>query len=111
MEWPNNPTRGACCSRGVKGESLRVDRHRRIAGHTVAVFIKLEPCPQKIKVTKTKTALEQETYNLSDLKHVLHCDFVELGDSHVDQQPESRLCSSSKDVHWQVSCELRAVLA
>jgi hypothetical protein len=33
------------------------------------------------KVTKTKTALEQETYNMSDLKHELHCEFVELGDS------------------------------
>ena len=33
----------------------------------------------KPKVTKTKTALRQETYNLSDLKHDLHCGFVELG--------------------------------
>jgi hypothetical protein len=35
------------------------------------------------KVTKTKTALKQpeETYNLSDLKHDLHCGVVELGDS------------------------------
>jgi hypothetical protein len=33
----------------------------------------------KNKVTKTKTALKQETYNLSDLKHDLHCGFVELG--------------------------------
>ncbi len=40
----------------------------------------------KTKVTKTKTALKQETYNLSDLpvKHDLHCGFrvvelVELG--------------------------------
>ena len=32
----------------------------------------------KTKVTKTKTALKQETYNLSDLKHDLHCGFVEL---------------------------------
>ena len=37
----------------------------------------------KTEVTKTKTALKQETYNLpvSDLKHDLHCGFVELGDS------------------------------
>ncbi len=38
----------------------------------------------KTKVTKTKTALKQETYNLSDLKHddpSLHCGFVELGGS------------------------------
>ena len=33
----------------------------------------------KTKVTKTKTALKQETYNLSDLKYDLHCGFVELG--------------------------------
>ena len=39
----------------------------------------------KTKVTKTKTALKQETYNLSDLKHDsardLHCGFLELGGS------------------------------
>ncbi len=37
----------------------------------------------KTKVTKTnlKTALKQATYNLSDLKHDLHCGFVELGGS------------------------------
>jgi hypothetical protein len=35
----------------------------------------------KSKVTKTKTALKQETYNLSDLKHDLQCGFVELGGS------------------------------
>jgi hypothetical protein len=35
----------------------------------------------KPKVTKTKTALKQEKYNLSDLKHDLHCGLVELGDS------------------------------
>jgi len=34
----------------------------------------------KTKVTKTKTALKQETSNLSDLKHDLHCGFVELGE-------------------------------
>ena len=47
----------------------------------IAVYIK--SCPQKLetKVTKTKTALKQETYNLSDPKHDLHCGFVELGDS------------------------------
>jgi hypothetical protein len=35
------------------------------------------------KVTKTNTALKQETYNLSDLrlKHDPHCGFVELGGS------------------------------
>ena len=35
----------------------------------------------KAKVTKTKTALKQETCNLSDLKHDPHCGFVELGGS------------------------------
>ncbi len=44
----------------------------------------------KVTSTKTKTVpplplprLKQETYNLSDLnlKHELHCGFVELGDS------------------------------
>jgi hypothetical protein len=34
-----------------------------------------------LKVTKTKTALKQETYNRSDLKHDPHCGFVELGGS------------------------------
>ena len=29
----------------------------------------------------TKTALKQETYNLSDVKHDPQCGFVELGDS------------------------------
>ncbi len=33
------------------------------------------------KVTKTKTALKQETHKLSDLKHDPHCGFVELGGS------------------------------
>jgi hypothetical protein len=35
----------------------------------------------KTKLTKTKTALGQETYNLGDLKHDLHSGLVELGDS------------------------------
>ena len=41
----------------------------------VAVYIK--SCPQKPRLQKTKTALKQETYNLSDLKHDPHCGFVE----------------------------------
>ena len=32
----------------------------------------------KPKVTKTKAALKQDTYNLSDLKHDPHCGFVDL---------------------------------
>jgi hypothetical protein len=58
------------------GESFRVDRYRCIAGRCL-----YEIMSAKTKVTKTKTALRQETYNLSDLKHDLHCGFVELGES------------------------------
>ena len=35
----------------------------------------------KTKVAKTKTALKQETYNLSDLKHDLHRGFVQFDGS------------------------------
>ena len=60
-----------------KGESFRVDRYRCIEGRCLYQIMSA-----KTKVTKTKTALKrQETYNLSDLKHALHCGFVELGDS------------------------------
>jgi hypothetical protein len=59
-----------------KGESLRVDRYRCIAGRCLYQLM-----PAKSEVTKTKTVLKQETYNLSDLKHDLHFGFVELGDS------------------------------
>ncbi len=41
-------------------------------------------CPQKPKLRKRRPriALKQEAHNfLSDLKHDLHCGFVELGDS------------------------------
>jgi hypothetical protein len=45
----------------------------------VAVYIK--SCPQK-QGYETKTALKQETYNLSDLKQTFTAGtFVELGDS------------------------------
>ena len=37
---------------------------------------------QKTTDTKAKTALKQEPYNLSDLKHDLQCGFVELGATH-----------------------------
>jgi hypothetical protein len=47
-----------------------------IGTHTLHLAMSAKP-----KVTKTKTALKQETYNLSDLKHALHCGFVELGGS------------------------------
>jgi hypothetical protein len=76
-----------------KGESFRVDRYslRCIEGRSLYQIMSA-----KTKVTKTKTAknqgyenektalnsrLKQETYNLSDLKHELHCGFVELGGS------------------------------
>jgi hypothetical protein len=57
-----------------KGESFRVDRYRCIEGRCLYQIMSA-----KIKVTKMKTALKQETYNLSDLEHDLHCGFVELG--------------------------------
>ena len=57
-----------------KGESLRVDRYRCIEGRCLYQIMSAKP-----KVTKTKTALKQQTYNLSDLKHDPHCGFVELG--------------------------------
>ena len=63
-----------------KGESLRVDRYRCIEGRCLHQMM---PANLKTKVTKTKTALKQETYNLSDLKHDPHCGFDELSGSRV----------------------------
>ncbi len=60
---------------GERGESFRVDRYRSTALKVHHIM------SAKTKVTKTKTALKQETYNLSDLKHDLQCGFVELGGS------------------------------
>jgi hypothetical protein len=59
-----------------KGESFRVDRYRCIEGRCLH-----QAMSAKTRVMKTKTALKQETHNLSDLKHDPHCGFVELGDS------------------------------
>ena len=59
-----------------KGRSFRVDRYRCIEGRCLHQIMSA-----KTKVTKTKTALKQETYNLSDPKHDLHCGFVKLGGS------------------------------
>jgi hypothetical protein len=61
-----------------KGGSFRrrVDRHTCIADRCLYQIMSA-----KTKVTKTKTALRQETYTLSGLKHDLHCGFVELGES------------------------------
>ncbi len=59
-----------------KGDSFRVDQYRCIEGRCLYQIMSA-----KSKVTKTKTALKQETYNLSDLKHDLHCGYVEHGDS------------------------------
>jgi hypothetical protein len=64
-----------------KGESLRVDRYRCIDSPAEGrCLCQIMIMSAKTKVTKTKTALKQETYNLSDLpvKHDLHCGFVEL---------------------------------
>ncbi len=63
------------------GESFRVGRYRYIEGRCL-----YQVMSAKTKVTKTKTALRQETYDLSDLNHDLHrlhcgIGFVELGDS------------------------------
>jgi hypothetical protein len=65
-----------------KGGSFRVDRCRWIAGRR-CLYQTCHVMSANTKVTKTKTALKQETYNLSDLylKQELHCGFVELGDS------------------------------
>ena len=60
-------------------ESFRVDRYRCIEGPSRCLHQMIMSA--KTKVTKTKTALKQETYNRSDLKHDLHCGVVELGDS------------------------------
>jgi hypothetical protein len=64
-----------------KGESFRVDRYRCIEGRCLHQVMSA-----KIKVTKTKTALKQETHNLSDLKPDPHCGFVELGGSVSDSR-------------------------
>ncbi len=56
-----------------KGESFRVDRYLCIEGRCLHQIMSA-----KTKVTKTKTALKQETYNLSDLKHDPHCGFAGL---------------------------------
>ena len=60
-----------------KGESFREDQYRCIEGRCLVHQI----MSAKTKVTKTKTALKQETCNLSDPKHDLHCGFDELGGS------------------------------
>ena len=49
-----------------KGESFRVDRYRCIEGRCLHQIMSA-----KTKVTKTKTALKQETYNPSDSVSVL----------------------------------------
>jgi hypothetical protein len=61
-----------------ESESFRVDRYRCIEGRCLH-----QTMSAKTKFTKTKTALKQESHNLpvSDLKHDLHCGFVELGGS------------------------------
>jgi hypothetical protein len=46
----------------------------------------IKSCPQESRLTKTKTALKQETHNLSGLKPDPHCGFVELGGSVSDSR-------------------------
>jgi hypothetical protein len=46
-----------------KGGSFRVDRYRFIEGRCLNQIMSA-----KTKVTKTKTAIKQEPYNLSDLQ-------------------------------------------
>jgi hypothetical protein len=58
-----------------KCESFRIHRYMFIAGRCLYQIMS-----EKIKVAKTKTAVKQKTYILSDLKHGLQCGFVELGD-------------------------------
>ena len=61
---------------GKKGEFFRVIwYYQRIAGRCLNLVMS-----EKTKVTKTKTAIKQEPYSLSDLKHDLQCGFVKLGD-------------------------------
>jgi hypothetical protein len=59
-----------------EGESFRrVDRYRCIEGPGA------RPGHCLHQIMSAKTALKQETYNLSDLKHDPHCGFAELGGS------------------------------
>jgi hypothetical protein len=67
-----------------KGESFRVDRCLQPTSRCIELegrCLLHQIISAKTKLTKTKTALKQETYNLSDLNHDLHCGFVELGGS------------------------------
>ena len=58
-----------------KGESFRVDRYQQIAGRCLNLVMS-----EKTKVKRKKTAIKQEPYGLSDLKHDLKYGFVKLGD-------------------------------
>ena len=58
-----------------KGESFRVDRYQQIAGRCLNLLMS-----EKTKVKRKKTAIKQEPYGLSDLKHDLKYGFVKLDD-------------------------------
>ena len=58
-----------------KGESFRVDRYQQIAGRCLNLVMS-----EKTKVKRKKTAIKQERYGLSDLKHDLKYGFVKLDD-------------------------------
>jgi hypothetical protein len=67
----------------IATENLAIEQAKLPSHFKLAGFNLIQLMSAKTKVTKTKTALKhwQETYNLSDLKHDLHCGVVELGDS------------------------------
>jgi hypothetical protein len=91
-----SPTRSPLRTRSVHRSSLYLvlgqmhhnlsamaGERRVLPGRSEQVHCRSLPMSAKTKLTKTKTAVRQGTYNpsLSDLKHDLHCGFVELGES------------------------------
>ncbi len=60
----------------------------------------------KTMVTKTKTTLRQETHNRSDLKHDLHCGYVELGDAVSVAPQHHRLQKVSLTTHSSIRVTL-----
>ena len=58
-----------------KTESVREGWYKCSAGRCLNLVMS-----ERINITKTKTGIKQEPYNLSDLKHDLPCGYVELGD-------------------------------
>ncbi len=52
-----------------KGESLRVGRYRCIEGRCLVYQIMTVTAKTNLKVTKTNTALKQETYSILQSSH------------------------------------------